>query len=144
MIYNFALGLAGFASGAVLGSFFEHAIHKYLLHSTPRVFRKVGYVKGMWKGHAISHHGSYAPDNHYTQDNTNKGEVLTFSWYEGPAIIVSATFIVYLLASIIRMLLGFSTGLFTPEVIGAFIAFTIYYSAYEGLHAIMHVPKKWK
>ena len=144
MLYDIILGFAGFASGTVLGSFFEHAIHKYLLHSTPEVFRKVEYVKGMWKGHAVSHHGSYAPDDHYTQDDTNKKEVLTVSWYEGPAIIASTTLIVYLLTSIIRMLLGFPVKFFTPEVIGAGIAFTLYYMAYEGIHAIMHVPKKWK
>ena len=143
MFYSLYLGLAGFGSALVLGSFFEHAIHKYLLHSTPNVLKKVEYVKGMWKGHSISHHGSYAPDEHYTQDDTNKQEVLTFSWYDGPAIIISATAISFLIASIIRLFLGISVKFLMPEVIGAGIAFTLYYIAYEGLHAIMHVPKKW-
>ena len=26
----------------------------------------------MWQGHAVSHHGRYIPDEHYTQDETNE------------------------------------------------------------------------
>lgn len=143
MLYGIFLGFAGFISGMVLGSFFEHFIHKNLLHSTPRIFKKSKYIKSMWKGHTISHHGSYAPDEHYTQDHTNKEEVLTFSWYEGPLIIASATAIAYLIAFAIRSLLGMQINILLPEVIGACAAFTLYYIAYEGLHAIMHVPHKW-
>ena len=144
MLYDIFLGFAGFISGIVLGSFFEHFIHKSLLHSTPKILKNSKYVKSMWKGHTISHHGSYAPDDHYTQDGTNKWEVLTFSWYEGPLIIASATAIAYLIASGIRSLLGMHINIFLPEVVGGCIAFTLYYTAYEGLHAIMHVPHKWR
>ena len=98
----------------------------------------------MWQGHTISHHGTYLPDDHYTQDETNKNEVLTFSWYEGPLIITSATILSFVIASIIRALLGVEFTFIMPEVFGAGIAFAIYYAAYEGLHALMHVPKKWR
>ena len=70
--------LFGFILGAVIGSFVEHFVHKYLLHDTPRLLRKFKYVKSMWNGHVVSHHGTYLPDEHYTQDHTNKEEVLTF------------------------------------------------------------------
>lgn len=145
MFYNAFLGLGmGFIGGLVLGSFFEHAIHKYLLHSTPKILKNSGYVKSMWKGHAISHHGSYAPDEHYTQDDTNKSEVLTFSWYEGPLIIAFATAVVYGIAAGINLLIGAPLNSILSVVIGASIAFTLYYIAYESLHAIMHVPHKWR
>ena len=135
---------AGFIAGIVLGSFFEHAIHLYLLHSTPKFLKKSEYVKSMWKGHSISHHGTYAPDDHYTQDNTNKGEVLTFSWYEGPLIVATATLFSLGIAATIRSLFGIRFSLIMPEALGACIAFTLYYIAYESLHALMHVPEKWK
>ncbi len=143
-MFSIILIFAGFISGLVLGSFFEHAIHKYLLHSTPKILKKSEYVKSMWKGHTISHHGNYAPDEHYTQDETNKNEVLTFSWYEGPLLIMAATAFVYFIATSMGSLLGMPFSSIMPEVIGAGIAFALYYIAYEGLHALMHVPKKWK
>ena len=127
--------ISGFFGGLVLGSFFEHSIHKYLLHSTPKFLMKNKYVKGMWETHSVSHHGHYLPDDHYTQDETNKEEVLAFSWYHGPLIISVSSLFVY------------GVTLFIPSnlfiVLGASIAFTLYYIAYEGLHSIMHVPKKW-
>lgn len=140
----FFIAFGGFVVGLILSSFFEHAIHKYFLHSTPKILRKIKYVKSMWQGHAISHHGNYAPDEHYTQDDTNEKEVLTFSWYEGPLIVVIATAIAYGIATLTRSLLGIKIVLIMPEVIGACIAFALYYIAYESLHALMHVPKKWK
>ena len=133
----------GFIGGLVVSSFFEHAIHKYFLHSTPNVLKKSKYVKSMWKGHAISHHGSYAPDEHYTQDDTNKKEVLTFSWYEGPLLVAIATVFVFGIDAGIRSLLKIQFNPIMPEVIGAGAAFALYYTAYESLHALMHVPKKW-
>ena len=136
--------VAGFCIGIVLGSFIEHAIHKYFLHSTPKILRKSKYVKSMWQGHAVSHHGRYIPDEHYTQDETNKDEVLTFSWYDGPLIIASAALISFGIAATIRSLLGIRFIFFMPEVMGAIIAFVIYYIAYECLHALMHVPKKFR
>ena len=127
-----------------MGSFFEHSIHKYFLHSTPKMLRKNIYAKSMWQGHAVSHHGTYMPDEHYTQDETNKNEVLTFSWYEGPLLITIATLFSFGIAVIIRLLLGIEFTIIMPEVLGAGIAFAVYYIAYEGLHALMHVPKKWR
>lgn len=138
------VGLAsGFFGGVVLGSFVEHAIHKHLLHSTPKSLRKIKYVKSMWQGHSVSHHGTYMPDDHYTQDETNKEEVLTFKWYEGPLIVIASTSILFAISASVRYLIGLPFNPLMPEVIGACIAISLYYVAYEGLHAIMHVPKKW-
>ena len=97
----------------------------------------------MWKGHTVSHHGTYAPDDHYTQDDTNKKEVLTFSWYEGPLIIMLSTFIFYFFDISARTFLGLNLDVL-GDVVGAAIAFSLYYTAYEWLHAIMHVPGKWR
>ena len=136
--------LLGFITSIILGSFIEHAIHKRLLHSTPKFLRKISFVKGMWFGHSVSHHGHYLPDDHYTRDETNKEEVLAFGWYHGPLIILSAVLVTYLLDMGIRSLFNFPIRLFLPEILGVGIAFTLYYTAYESLHAIMHVPNKWK
>ncbi|MBI2541932.1 sterol desaturase family protein [Candidatus Woesearchaeota archaeon] len=144
ILVNWAGISAGFAAGVALGSFMEYGIHKYFLHSTPKHLRKIKYVKGMWHGHVVSHHSNYAPDDHYTRDDTNKNEVLTFSWYEGFLIVASATAVVYGIDASIRMMLGISVALLMPEVIGFGLAFAAYYAAYEWLHAVMHVPNKWR
>lgn len=141
---NIPLILSGFFMGVILSSFTEYAIHKYFLHSTPKVLIKSKYVRGMWRGHSISHHGHYLPDYHYTQDSTNKNEVLTFSWYEGPLIIILFSSIVYFIVAIVRRAIGLKFTFIMPEALGAAIAITLYYIAYESLHAIMHVPNKWR
>ena len=144
-MYEFIYKLfVGFFCGLIASSFIEHTIHRYLLHNAPKSLRNNKYFRSMWKGHAISHHGSYAPDDHYTQDDTNKAEVLTFSWYEGPLIILTSTGLVYGIAVAYKFLVGIPFNPIIPEVIGAGMAFTLYYVAYESLHAIMHVPNKWK
>ncbi len=133
--------LLGFIAGIIIGSFVEHAVHKYFLHNTPKFLRKNTYVKSMFRGHVVSHHSTYLPDDHYTQDDTNKAEVLTFSWYEGPLLILAATILIYWTMAAIRLLLGKFEPIM-PEVVGASTAFALYYCAYEGLHVLMHVPKK--
>lgn len=135
---------AGFAAGLVLGSFVEYGIHRYFLHSTPRLLKRNSYAKSMWHGHVVSHHANYIPDSHYTRDETNKDEVLTFSWYEGFLIVATATALIYGIDAIIRMLFEIPVHIILPEVIGFGLAFASYYAAYECLHAVMHVPEKWK
>lgn len=134
----------GFFAGLILSSFVEYGIHKFFLHSTPKLLRKNKYVKSMWHGHVVSHHANYIPDEHYTRDETNKGDVLTFSWYEGILIVVVSTAFVYGFDAAMRILLGMPLNIIMPEVIGFGLSFAAYYSAYESLHAIMHVPDKWK
>ena len=133
----------GFVAGVVLSSFFEYGIHKYFLHSTPKFLRNT-YVKSMWHGHVVSHHSNYIPDEHYTRDKTNKDEVLTFSWYGGILIVIISTAFVYVFDAAIRILLGVPLTIIMPEIIGFSLAFVVYYAAYESLHAIMHVPDKWR
>jgi len=136
--------IIGFFIGLIMSSFIEYEIHKHLLHRTPKFLMKNKYVKKMWQGHVLSHHANYIPDKHYKRDDTNKEEVLTFSWYEGALIVIVCTLFVYGVASSIRLLLGLPLIFFMPEVIGSSVAFALYYTAYESLHAIMHVPYKFK
>lgn len=140
------LAFAGFLGGLATGSLVEHAIHRYFLHGTPEIFKRVAYVKSMWRGHALAHHGRYAPNGrcgHYAQDETNRDAVLAFSWWEGPLLIMLCAIGSFGIAAGARSLLGLEFRPFMPEAIGAVAAFVIYYAAYEGLHAIMHVPRRW-
>ena len=138
------MGIIGFLVTTVFASFIEHTFHKYFLHSTPKTLRKNRYVKSMFVGHVVSHHANYIPDKHYTRDETNKGEVLTFSWYEGPLLIIFLTSLMFAFFAAIRTALGFKVSLMSPEVAGAAVSSALYYIAYEYLHALMHVPEKWK
>lgn len=144
MLENWQIVGIVFIFGIVLCSFLEYAIHKFLLHSTPKFLRKVNYIRSMWKGHVVSHHANYIPDDHYTKDKTNEKEVLTFSWFEGFLIVGSMTLITYGVAATVRIFVNLPVYLFLPEVIGFAVSYAVYYVAYESLHAIMHVPYKWK
>lgn len=141
---NFITIGISFLAGIALSSFIEFGIHKYLLHGTPKSLRKISYVKSMFQGHVVSHHANYMPDDHYTRDDTNKGEVLTFSWYEGILIVSVSTALVFGLAAAARVMLDMPVAILMPEVIGFSVALVSYYAAYEWLHAVMHVPDKWR
>jgi len=144
ILYNFVTILIGFIFGLVFGSFFEYFIHKNFLHHTPRLLDQSKYIKSMCLGHSVSHHGHYLPDRHYTQDITNKEEVLTFTKYDVIFLLTGIIGLFYITSVLIRHLFNLQFAYLPPEAIGTTIAIVIYYIAYESLHVIMHVPHKGK
>ncbi len=128
---TFLIAALSFAGGIVYASFFEWALHRYILHS-PK------FLKYPFRAHQIEHHGIFRADGTYvlSGDLHEKGDEkhLTFAWWHG-------CFLVALHAPLLAtawLLLG------PASAIGVFLAMLGYYALYESLHYVMHVPRgRW-
>ena len=121
-----ALGIS-FAVGIVYSSFFEWALHRFLMHSTR-------FMKYPHRAHQIEHHGIFRADETYFLPgdlHTKEDEKhLTFAWWNAPLL--------FLCNAPIFLLAGW---LFGPlAFLGSSLAMAAYYSLYEYLHFCMHVP----
>jgi hypothetical protein len=107
----------------VYGSFFEWALHKYLMHQ-PR-------WQYSFRAHALVHHGLFRTGpGYFLLDPSNRRKV-RFAWWNAPLILIlHAPAIWYL-----QHLLG--TGI----LFGGMTAIGAYYFLYEYLHYCMHIPK---
>jgi hypothetical protein len=124
----FLAGLA-FVAGVVYSSFFEWALHRYILHSRR-------FLKSPHRAHQLEHHGIFRADATYflTEGLHEKGDEkhLTFAWYHAP-----------LLIALHVPLLALAWLYLGPWVAGGLLAAMVaYYGAYEYLHYCMHVPRK--
>ncbi len=116
--------LASFAGAVVVGSFFEWALHKYLMHGV--------LVKGYpWQAHDQVHHGVFdAGKRYHLQDRADK-HLVTMAWWNGPVILLANAPIPVAVAWLI------GNWWVVP---GAMACYTAYYAAYEYFHYCMHVP----
>jgi hypothetical protein len=120
------VALAAFAVGFVYSSFFEWALHRYLMHSDH-------LLKYPFRAHQLEHHHIYKADSTYFlgPDHTKKDEEhLTFAWWNAP-----------LLFALHAPL--FAAGWFIagwPAAAGLAASMAFYYAMYEYLHYCMHVP----
>jgi hypothetical protein len=117
---------AGSAGGVVFGSFFEWALHRYAMH------RPLLGWRYPFRAHALVHHRKFRADHTYHLKREADKETIPMAWWNGPAIVAAGTVPVGLLAWFMN-----EWGL----AIGAFIAFSGYYGAYEYMHWCMHLPK---
>jgi hypothetical protein len=115
--------LTAFGSFIVYGSFFEWALHKYLMHQ-PR-------WQYPFKAHALVHHGIFRTGQDYFLADPKYLRKVRFAWWNAPLILLLHTpailYIEYLLGSNI--------------LFGALAAMAGYYFLYEYLHYCMHIPK---
>ncbi len=120
------LGTAIFAAAIVYASFFEWALHRFLLH------RPLSFFDYPFRTHTLTHHHIFnAFDAYHLQEEKHKDKV-TFSWWNAPILIglhLPALFFLQKTAEF---------PVFWPGL-AALIA---YYTAYETLHWLMHVPKQ--
>ena len=125
------VGSAAFAAGFAYSSFFEWALHKYVLHS-PRLLR---YPH---RAHQLEHHAIFRADATYFLPGglhpESDAHHLTFAWWNAPLLIglhLPLFALVYLAG-------GLAAGA------GALLAMSAYYALYEYLHYAMHVPQgRW-
>ncbi|MEP2776162.1 MAG: sterol desaturase family protein [Luteolibacter sp.] len=118
--------LAGLAVGIVFGSFFEWALHKYIMH------RPLGKFRYPFEAHAVVHHQVFKADlTYHLQDEKDK-ETIPMAWWNG-AVLVAIGAIPFVLLSWAIGQWGF--------VVGGVVAFASYYCFYEYIHWCMHLPK---
>jgi hypothetical protein len=127
----FLIAALAFLAGTVYASFFEWALHRYILHSNR-------FLKYPFRAHQVEHHGIFRADRSYflSKDIHHQGDEnhLTFAPWHAPLLIalhaplLAATFI--------------WAGPWACA--GTFASFVTYYGLYEYLHFCMHVPKgRW-
>lgn len=116
----------GFASAFILASFFEWALHRYLMH---RPFLRFRYA---FHAHALVHHQTFKADHTYHLIDEKDKHTIPMAWWNGPVLIAMV------MAPIVAIAVPLSLwGL----LIGAFPAYLLYYGAYEYMHWCMHLPK---
>ena len=117
----------GICLGLVFGSFFEWALHRFVMH------RPVGKFTYPFSRHTLVHHRIFRADHTYHLRDEQDKQTIPMAWWNGPTLVA-----VTQLPFLIGALLSGEWGL----LCGSAIACGIYYSAYEYLHWCMHLPRK--
>lgn len=123
--------LIGLIVAIVLGSFFEHAIHKSLMHRESPFFRKKRFFANLFRSHALLHHGKYYKQFDHEDDPVGREESIIFAPQEIIAIQLMLLPIFFLIA-LVSPVFGFCL------LIVAFI----HNNLWNIIHREMHQPKK--
>jgi hypothetical protein len=127
MITFFFWCAVGAVSGLVLGSIFEWALHRYLMH------RPVGKFRYPFERHALVHHQIFKADHTYHLIHEKDKHTIPMAWWNGPLLVAISQ-----LPFLVFALLFQKWGI----ICGAAVAVTAYYGVYEYLHWCMHLPRK--
>lgn len=120
------MGAAVFAAAIVYASFFEWTMHRFLMH------RPLPFFDYPFRTHTLTHHHIFnAFGGYHLQGEAHKDKV-TFSWWNAPVLIGMHLPVLYFLQK------AADFPVFWP----ALAALLAYYTAYETLHWLMHVPKE--
>ena len=118
--------VVGFAGMIVFASFFEWAIHRFVLHKPLRFFRYP------FDSHAMVHHRIFRADHTYHVQNKSAEAKIPMTWWNGPVLILAACLPFMAMAAVTSGWL----------LLGAFVAACIYYATYEYIHWCMHKPRR--
>ncbi len=117
----------GFAVFFAYGSFFEFALHRFVLH-------RPLLAVGPYRAHALIHHRVFRADETYHLGRPEDLRVVTFAWWHAPALLAIHAPLVFALQWLTGLTLFW----------GGIVALAGYYGLYEYLHWCMHWPKgRW-
>ncbi len=116
----------GFAAGVFFASFFEWALHRYVMH------KPLGKFRYPFEAHALVHHHIFKADHTYHLIHDRDKKTIPMAWWNGPALVLIG------MVPVSLALLPFGRW---DAAVGTFIAFCVYYGAYEYMHWCMHLPK---
>ena len=116
---------ASFTGALIVGSFFEWALHKYLMHGV--------LIKAYpYKTHDLVHHKLFGPGPTYTnEDHRHDDALVTMAWWNSPILMLANAPLPIAVAWLLH------SWWIVP---GAMAGYICYYIAYEYLHWCMHVP----
>ncbi|TLD70564.1 sterol desaturase family protein [Phragmitibacter flavus] len=117
----------GFAISVVMTSFFEWAIHRFVMH------KPVGKFDYAFRAHAVVHHKVFKADHTYHLVKESDKETIPMAWWNGPVLIM--------LAQIPMLPVALLAGQWAI-LAGSLTAVTGYYVVYEYIHWCMHLPRK--
>ncbi len=124
MINFILIASAAFAVTFVYSSFFEWALHKYIMHMDR-------FMKYPYRTHQLEHHEIFKADGTYFLHDEKDLSHVTFAWWNAPLLFS-------LHAPFLTLAYFFAGGWGT--VLGASAALLSYYGLYEYFHYCMHVP----
>lgn len=120
------IAIATFVGTFVYSSFFEWALHKYIMHSDH-------WMSYPFRAHQLEHHEVFKADDTYFFDESTELKHVTFAWWNAPLLFsINTPFFAAIY---------FWVGGWIP-VLAALAAMVSYYALYEYLHFCMHVPAK--
>jgi len=126
-MHNFFAWLSiGLGAGVIYASFMEWVLHRFVMH------RPILGFTYPFRSHAVVHHQTFKADDTYHLVNEEDKHLIPMAWWNGPAIVSFFSIPMFFLAW-----WAGSWGL----VVGAIIALSAYYGAYEYMHWCMHLPK---
>ena len=115
-----------FAVTAIIASFFEWSLHRFVMH------RPVGRFTYAFRTHTHIHHKVFKADHSYHLSDDKDKATIPMAWWNGPVLI--ALFVVpFIAGSVIFSTWGIA--------LGALASFGAYYGVYEYMHWCMHLPK---
>ena len=107
-------------------SFFEWALHKYIMHTPIFVYP--------FQAHALTHHGLFRADHSYYLRREQDVPKVTFAWWNAPGLFILNMPLLFLASTV--------GGVAT--FIGGSTALLLNYMLYEYLHWCMHIPQgRW-
>lgn len=131
---GYAIELAiGFVLAFVLGSFFEYAIHRFVMHS-----RGVGESlppgasekESVYHKHSVLHHGTFYRRFDLEEDPIGKELNIVFTWDDTLTVLLALSPAIALLAYL------------SPVVAAVFVVFPIAHNRlWNALHREMHIPR---
>ena len=125
--FFFFWAAVGFVVATVFASFFEWALHRFVMH------KRVEFFSYPFEKHAMVHHQIFKADETYHLINEKDKYTIPMAWWNGPAIIA-----VGIIPFVIAAVLLKSWGIIS----GSLFACCAYYGTYEYLHWCMHLPRK--
>ncbi|TSC68109.1 MAG: hypothetical protein G01um101472_152 [Parcubacteria group bacterium Gr01-1014_72] len=113
-------------ASAAYASFFEHTLHRFLMH---RPFFGFTYA---YQAHAKIHHHVFGFDETYHCKRREDARIISMAWWNGPVLI--------LVTAILPALAAWYFGDWTIVIVQCIVA-ALYYAVYEYIHWCMHLPK---
>jgi len=118
---------AGFGAGVLFASFFEWALHRFVMH------RPTSWCLYSFRAHTLVHHHTFKADHTYHLAHEPDKETIPMAWWNGPVLILVC------LLPVVPLTLWFGQWALG---LGALLAYVAYYGAYEYMHWCMHLPKR--
>jgi hypothetical protein len=117
----------GFVGAVVYSSFFEWALHRYVMH------RPLGKFRYPFEAHALIHHRVFRADHTYHLIHDKDSMTIPMAWWNGPVLV-----------ALCGMPFVVAAALFGHwwMLAGAFSACAVYYGTYEYIHWCMHLPRR--
>lgn len=119
--------LSAFVGGLIYGSFFEWALHRFVLH------RPFLFVRHPYLAHAVTHHGRFGSGEDYHLLRESDKHLVRMGWWAAPLL----------------LLVNAPAGILAARAVGSWwvlpgflAAMASYYAAYEYFHWCMHVPRR--